>query len=235
MSVRLQKLIAQCGITSRRQAEEWIRQGRVTLNNQLAVIGQSADLTVDQVRIDGKLLCAEQPKVVLLLNKPRGYVCTLKDPQGRPLVTDLVKDEQVRLFPVGRLDFNTEGLLLLTNDGDLAFALSHPARRVDKTYLVKTRGLLTPAMADRLRRGVQLDDGMTAPAKIDYIRPSGSNCWFEMTIHEGKNRQVRRMCEFLGLVVIRLKRIRIGPLAQGDLPSGRYRYLQPAEIARLKN
>lgn len=234
MPERLQKLIARSGLASRRQAEEWIRAGRITVNNKVAQIGQSADLHTDQIRLDGVPLKKEEQKITLLLNKPRGYVCSLSDPQGRALVTDLVKDIPERLFPVGRLDYNSEGVLLLTNDGDLSHVLSHPGKEVEKTYLVKVRGQLTVAMAEQMRSGIALDDGVTQPAKVAHIRSSGSNCWFEVTLKEGKNRQVRRMCEFFGLVVVRLKRIRIGFLNLDGLRPGTYRQLQPAEIARLK-
>lgn len=234
MPERLQKLIARAGLASRRQAEEWIRAGRITVNNKVAQIGQSADLHTDQIRLDGVSLKKEEQKITLLLNKPRGYVCSLSDPQGRALVTDLVKDIPERLFPVGRLDYNSEGVLLLTNDGDLSHVLSHPGKEVEKTYLVKVRGQLTVAMAEQMRSGIALDDGVTQPAKVAHIRSSGSNCWFEVTLKEGKNRQVRRMCEFFGLVVVRLKRIRIGFLNLDGLRPGTYRQLQPAEIARLK-
>jgi 23S rRNA pseudouridine2605 synthase len=234
MQERLQKLIARSGLASRRQAEEWIRAGRVTVNNKVAQIGQSADLRSDQIRLDGVLLKKEEQKITLLLNKPRGYVCSLDDPQGRMLVTELVKDIPERLFPVGRLDYNSEGVLLLTNDGDLSHALSHPAREVEKTYLVKVRGQLTAAMAEQMRSGIALDDGVTQPAKVAHIRSSGSNCWFEVTLKEGRNRQVRRMCEFFGLVVVRLKRIKVGFLTLDGLRPGSFRLLQSAEIAKLK-
>lgn len=234
MQERLQKLIARAGLASRRQAEEWIRAGRVTVNNKVAQIGQSADLRCDQIRLDGVPLKKEEQKITLLLNKPRGYVCSLNDPQGRTLVTELVKDIPERLFPVGRLDYNSEGLLLLTNDGDLSHALSHPAKEIEKTYLVKVRGQLTVAMAEQMRSGIALDDGVTHPAKVAHVRSSGSNCWFEITLKEGKNRQVRRMCEFFGLVVVRLKRIKVGFLTLDGVRPGTYRQLQPAEITRLK-
>lgn len=234
MQERLQKLIARAGLASRRQAEEWIRAGRVTVNNKVAQIGQSADLRSDQIRLDGVPLKKEEQKITLLLNKPRGYVCSLSDPQGRILVTELVKDVPERLFPVGRLDYNSEGVLLLTNDGDLSHALSHPGKEVEKTYLVKVRGQLTAAMAEQMRSGIALDDGVTTPAKVAHIRASGSNCWFEVTLKEGRNRQVRRMCEFFGLVVVRLKRIKVGFLTLDGLRPGAFRLLQPAEIAKLK-
>jgi len=234
MQERLQKLIARAGLASRRQAEEWIREGRVTVNNRVARIGESADARNDQIRLDGVPLKRQEQKVTVLLNKPRGYVCSLNDPQGRMLVTELVKDVPERLFPVGRLDYNSEGLLLLTNDGDLSHALSHPGKEIEKTYLVKVRGQLRPRMAEQMRSGITLDDGLTLPAKVSHIRSSGSNCWFEVTLKEGRNRQVRRMCEFFGLVVVRLKRIKVGFLTLEGVRSGTWRPLQSAEIARLK-
>ncbi len=234
MAERLQKIIAQAGLASRREAERWIEDGRVLLNGHPGQLGDRADLTIDRVHVNGKLLTAAEEKITLLLNKPRGYVSTLKDPEGRRLVTDLVADIPQRLFPVGRLDFNTEGLLLLTNDGDLAQRVSHPSHHVDKTYLVKVRGQLSTKMAKRLEQGLTLDDGKTAAAKVENIRMAGSGCWFELTIHEGRNRQVRRMCEVLGLTVVRLKRIRLGFLDLNDLATGRYRRLSVSEIERLK-
>ena len=234
MAERLQKIIAQAGLASRREAEKWIEAGRVLLNGHPARLGNRADLTVDQVQVDGKILTAAEEKITVLLNKPRGYVSTLKDPEGRRLVTDLVTDIPQRLFPVGRLDFNTEGLLLLTNDGELAQRVSHPSHHVDKTYLVKVRGSLTAGMVKRLERGLTLDDGKTAAAKVENIRMAGSGCWFELTIHEGRNRQVRRMCEAVGLSVVRLKRIRLDFLDLNEIATGRYRRLRDSEIVKLK-
>ena len=234
MEQRLQKLIAQAGLASRRQAEIWIEAGKVLLNGSPAKLGDRADLTSDKVHVNGQLLAAAEERVTVLLNKPRGYVSTLKDPGGRRLVTDLVADIPQRLFPVGRLDYNTEGLLLLTNDGDLAQQISHPRHHVEKTYLVKVRGELTANMARRLEGGLALDDGKTAPAKVAEIRIVGSNCWFELTIHEGKNRQVRRMCEALRLSVVRLKRIRLDFLDLKDVATGCYRCLSVSEVSKLK-
>jgi len=231
---RLQKIIAQAGLASRREAEKWIEQGKVFLNGHPAKLGDRADLTVDQIRVNGKDLTTVEEKVTVLLNKPRGYVSTLKDPEGRRLVTDLVADIPQRLFPVGRLDYNTEGLILLTNDGVLAQRVSHPSHHIEKTYLVKVRGLLTVKMVERLELGVILEDGKTAPAKVANIRTSGSNCWFELTLHEGRNRQVRRMCDVLGLSVVRLKRIRLGFLDLNNTTTGCYRHLTTGEINRLK-
>ena len=234
MAERLQKLIAQAGLASRREAEKWIEQGKVFLNDHPAKLGDRADLTVDRIWVNGKDLTTVEEKVTVLLNKPRGYVSTLKDPEGRRLVTDLVADIPQRLFPVGRLDYNTEGLLLLTNDGELAQQVSHPSHHIEKTYLVKVRGFLTAKMVKRLEQGLILDDSKTAPAKVARIRTSGSNCWFELTIHEGRNRQVRLMCEKLGLSVVRLKRIRLDFLDLNTVISGSYRYLTISEIRILK-
>jgi 23S rRNA pseudouridine2605 synthase len=235
MAERLQKLIARAGLGSRRQAEAWILEGRVLVNGQPAQLGDRADPARDRVEVDGRLLTAAENKVVILLNKPRGYVSSLKDPAGRRLVTDLVADLPQRLYPVGRLDYNTEGLLLLTNDGDLALQLSHPRHHVEKTYLVKVRGMLTAAGKSRLENGLSLDDGPTLPAKVANVRNSLNICWFELTIREGRNRQVRRMCEAIGLPVVRLKRLRVAFLELRDLPTGRYRLLTDAEVKRLKN
>ena len=232
---RIQKLISQAGLASRRQAERWIEEGKVFLNGSPAKLGDRADLATDKVEVDGKILTSAEAKVTVLLNKPRGYVSTLNDPEGRRLVTDLVADIPQRLYPVGRLDYNTEGLLLLTNDGDLAQQISHPRHHAEKTYLVKIRGSLTTKMASRLEGGLVLDDGKTAPAKVENSRTVGSNCWFELTIHEGKNRQVRRMCEALGLSVVRLKRIRLNFLDLHDVTTGCYRHLSHSEITKLKN
>ncbi|MFO7766573.1 MAG: pseudouridine synthase [Pelovirga sp.] len=234
MRERLQKLIAKAGLASRRQAENWISQGRVTVNNRTAHLGQSADVRTDQIKVDGVSLKGEERKLTVLLNKPRGYVCTLKDPEGRALVTDLVRDIPERLFPVGRLDYNSEGLLLLTNDGDLAHALSHPGKEVAKTYLVKVRGRFTTAMAEQMRGGLLLEDGMTLPAQVKNIRAVANNCWFEVTLREGRNRQVRRMCEFFGLTVVRLKRIKLGFLTLDGVRTGTYRQLLDTEVAKLK-
>jgi len=234
MAERLQKLIARAGLASRREAEAWIEAGRVLLNGAPARLGDRADLTTDQLTVDGQVIGDAQEKVTVLLNKPRGFVSTLKDPKGRRLVTDLVSSIPQRLFPVGRLDYNTEGLLLLTNDGDLAQHVAHPRHHMSKTYLVKVRGALSSEMVKQLEQGIYLEDGKTAPAKVENVRMNGSNCWFELTLHEGRNRQVRRMCEILGLTVVRLKRIRLGFLDLAHVATGSYRRLSVGEIAKLR-
>lgn len=233
MLQRIQKLMAQAGLASRRTAEQWIAEGRVLLNGRPAQLGDRADPLRDQILVDGRPLPRAEKTVTVLLNKPRGYLTTLADPQGRRLVTELVADIPARLFPVGRLDYTTEGLLLLTNDGQLAQRLSHPRYHVDKTYLVKVRGELTLSMIETLESGVELDDGKTAPARLNNHRSSGLFHWFELTIHEGRNRQVRRMCEALGLAVVRLKRIRLGFLDLRGVSVGRYRLLTQEEKKRL--
>lgn len=235
MAERLQKLISQAGLASRRQAEQWIVAGRVQLNERPAVLGDRADPAHDRVLIDGRPLVLESESVTLLLNKPRGYLTTLRDPQGRRLVTDLVKDVPQRVFPVGRLDYNTEGLLLLTNDGELAQRISHPRHHVAKIYLVKVRGALTAMEVRQLEQGVELDDGLTAPAKVSRLRRRASASWFELTLFEGRNRQVRRMVEALGLTVVRLKRIGLDFLDLEGVAPGSYRRLSDAEVKRLKN
>jgi 23S rRNA pseudouridine2605 synthase len=234
MKQRLQKLIAASGLASRRRAEEWIRAGRVSLNGRTAQLGEQADPARDRVLVDGRALPAAEDKIYLLLNKPVGYVTTRRDPQGRPVVTDLLRKERARLFPVGRLDLNTEGLLLLTNDGDLAWRLSHPRHKVGKTYLVRLRGALSPTARRQLEAGVRLEDGLTAPARVARVRLAGSHGWFELTLYEGRNRQVRRMCEAVGGTVSRLKRIRYAFLDLGELRPGQYRRLTDGEVARLR-
>lgn len=234
MKERLQKVIAAAGLASRREAEKWITAGRVSVNGRVASLGESADPEKDQVEVDGRTLSVEGKKYYLLLNKPIGYVSTRRDPEGRPVVTDLVREIPARLYPVGRLDLNTEGLLLLTNDGALAHHLAHPRHQVEKTYLVRVRGALSREALEKLERGVLLEDGMTAPARVEKVRSAGSHSWFHLTIREGRNRQVRRMCETVGFQVSRLKRIRIAFLEIDELPSGKFRHLSSQEVAELK-
>ena len=234
MQQRLQKIIAAAGYCSRRRAEDLIAAGRVRVNDQVAKLGDQADAENCQILIDDKPIRAAEEPTYLLLNKPLGVVTTLNDPDGRRVVSDLVRDYTVRLFPVGRLDINTSGLLLMTNDGDLANRLAHPSHQVDKRYLVKIRGQLTNESKIRLAEGVLLDDGMTAPARVEKVRVSDGHTWFELCIHEGRNRQVRRMCEALGYQVSKLVRIGYAFLALGDLAPGQARALTKTEVNRLK-
>ncbi|KXK05506.1 MAG: 23S rRNA pseudouridylate synthase B [Nitrospira sp. OLB3] len=235
MNVRLQKLIAGTGIASRRKAEELIIAGRVTINGQVVrELGTKVDPERDHVKVDGKHLRAAQPYVYLILNKPKNVMSTLDDPEGRPTVKDYLHGVTVRVFPVGRLDFDSEGLMLLTNHGDLAQALLHPRYHVPKTYLIKVKGVLDDAKIDALERGVKLEDGYTAPAKVVKVSKAESNSWLEVTIHEGRKHQVKRMIEAVGSSVIKLTRIRMGPLLLGDLAPGAYRFLTDREANRLR-
>ncbi|NVN99203.1 MAG: rRNA pseudouridine synthase [Geobacteraceae bacterium] len=234
MQERLQKILSGAGVTSRRAAEVMITEGRVSVNGvTVTELGSKADPEKDKIAVDGKPVSMQKNKIYLLLNKPAGYVTTMSDPDGRPVITELIKGIPERLYPVGRLDFNTEGLLLLTNDGDWANKLAHPSHEVEKEYLVKIRGVLGSDKIALLSGGIQLEDGMTAPAKIELIRALEKNVWFTMTIHEGRYRQVRRMCEAAELPLVKLKRIRYGNILLGDLKTGEYRLLDPAEARML--
>lgn len=234
MQDRLQKILSSAGVASRRSAEVMITEGRVTVNGKtITELGSKADPETDRIAVDGKPISIPKKRIYLLLNKPAGYMTTLVDPGGRPVVTDLLKDINERVYPVGRLDFNTEGLLLLTNDGQWANRLAHPSHEVEKEYLVKIRGSLDNDKIAQLTNGVSLDDGMTAPAKIQVIRVLEKNVWFTITIHEGRYRQVRRMCEALDLPLVKLKRVRYGSILLGELKPGEYRLLEPAEVKHL--
>jgi 23S rRNA pseudouridine2605 synthase len=226
---RLQKVLASRGWGSRRACEELIATGRVSVNGEVAELGRRVDLQHDVVEVDGAPVGTRPDLVHYLLNKPPGVVTTADDPHGRPTVISLVPPEP-RVFPVGRLDAATEGLLLLMNDGELAHRLAHPRHGVDKEYLVTVGGgAVRPGALRRLRDGVELDDGITAPAKVSQPEPGV----LRITIHEGRNRQVRRMCEAVGHPVTRLVRTRIGPLQDRRLAPGRWRHLSPAEIRQL--
>ena len=226
---RLQKVLARIGIGSRRVCEELIAEGRVTVNGVVADLGRRVDVDSDQVEIDGVPIGVRPGLVHYLLNKPAGVVTTADDPQGRPTVLDLVPDEP-RVFPVGRLDMDTEGLLLLTNDGDLTHRLTHPSFGVEKEYIASVEGTPTRASLRALREGIELTDGMTAPAEAALLAPGV----IRLTIHEGRNRQVRRMCEAIGHPVTRLVRSRIGPLADRRLKPGTWRALTGDELRALE-
>jgi 23S rRNA pseudouridine2605 synthase len=226
---RLQKVLARAGIGSRRACEELIAEGRVAVNGEVAELGRRVSLQTDEVAVDGVRVPVRPGLVYYLLNKPAGVVTTAADPEGRRTVMDLVP-RQPRVFPVGRLDVNTEGLLVLTNDGDLAHRLTHPRFGVDKEYFALVEGRPSPADVRRLRQGVMLEDGMTAPARVALVPPSG----LRITIHEGRNRQVRRMCDAIGHPVSRLVRARLGPLADRGLSPGAWRPLTTAEVRSLE-
>ncbi|HAK89093.1 MAG TPA: pseudouridine synthase [Nitrospiraceae bacterium] len=233
MEQRIQKILAMAGIASRRKAEEFIIEGRVTVNGKTAVLGAKADPSKDHIKVDGKLITRSEPKVYLMFNKPAGVVTSLSDPEGRPTVKDFLKGIKYRVFPVGRLDYDSEGLLLMTNDGDLAYSLLHPSKKIPKIYLVKAQGIIDEAVMESLRRGVRLEDGLTAPAKVKRVRQTGNNTWVEITIYEGRKRQIRRMLEKVGHSVIKLRRISISGLKLGDLKQGEMRRLTIEEIKNL--
>jgi 23S rRNA pseudouridine2605 synthase len=227
--VRLQKVLAAAGFGSRRACEELVAEGRVTVDGEVAELGRRVDPAKARVEVDGVRVSTAPGLVYYLLNKPAGVVSTASDPRGRPTVVDLVPSKP-RVFSVGRLDADTEGLLLLTNDGDLAHRLAHPSHGVEKEYLAEVKGTPAPAAVRRLREGVLLDDGITAPAKVSAVPPNG----LRITIHEGRNRQVRRMCEAIGHPVVRLVRTRIGPLADRRLQPGKWRVLTDKEVRALQ-
>lgn len=232
---RIQKILSAAGVCSRREAEELIIEGRVKINGRVAELGDKADPEDDTIKVGGRLIrvAAGVKKLYIVLNKPRGYVSTTNDPEGRQTVMDLLGDVGTRVYPVGRLDYDTEGLLVFTNDGEFANAMTHPSREVPKTYDVKVQGILTESELERLKRGVRLEDGMTAPAQLRKKGLVDKNSWVEITIHEGRNRQVRRMCEAVGHRVQKLKRIKFGPVDLKGTPLGSYRELTPSEVNGL--
>ena len=233
MRERLQKIMSAYGVASRRKAEEMILQGLVSVNGKPAALGDSADPQTDEILVEGKPLPKKEGYVYILLNKPRGYVTTLSDEKGRPNAAQLVADCGVRVYPVGRLDMDSEGLLLFTNDGAFANALMHPKHEVKKTYDTWVTGYV-PGAEVRLRRPITLDGYTIRPPEVKLIRDEGTKAKFRITIHEGRNRQVRRMCEAAGMHCTRLRRIREGSLALGDLPVGKWRFLTDAELLSLK-
>ena len=238
--IRLQKLLSSGGVASRRAAEVLITQGRVTVNGHtVSTLGAKADPDVDDVRVDGRRVKVARSHRYLLLNKPAGVVATRSDPQGRRTVLDLIAPVSGYLYPVGRLDADSEGLLLLTNDGDLAARLTHPSHEVDKTYHAVVRGVPSAGTLAALARGVVIDGRRTAPAEVRLVksfrtRSGGDGAVVELILREGRNRQVRRMCEYAGHPVDQLRRIRIGPLADPALAVGAWRDLTAAEVSRLK-
>ena len=230
---RLQKILSARGLASRRAAEEWIKAGRVTVNGKTAALGDTADADTDEICVDGNPLPRQEGLVYLVLHKPRGYVTTLHDEKGRPDAAQLVADCGARVYPVGRLHMDSEGLLLFTNDGAFANRLMHPSHQVEKTYEVQVSGYAAEKLT-LLRRPIVLDGYRIAPPEVRLLRRAGDKAWVQVVIHEGRNRQVRRMCQAAGLTVLRLKRTREGDLRLGDLPLGKWRSLTEAEIENLK-
>ena len=235
---RLQKLIAAAGVASRRHAEVLIAAGKVTVNGEvIKELGTKADPDKDHIKVNGKLINPQlksREKVYVLLNKPKGYLSSVSDPEGRPLATQLLPPALGKLHPVGRLDFNTEGLLLLTNDGEFTNFITAGRNRVEKVYEVKVKGVPTESGIQRLRRGVTLDDETrTAPAKINKLGETQTNAWYEVSLHQGRNQQVRRMFELIGHSVLKLRRTRIGSLRDENLKPGYWRLVSPSEVRRL--
>ncbi len=230
MPERIQKLIAESGLMSRRAAEKLIAAGRVTVNGRAAVLGEKADLATDKVLVDGKPLNAGMEKIYVMLNKPRGYVTTMSDEKGRKNVSMLVADAGTRLYPVGRLDLNSEGLLIMTNDGDFANRLMHPSHNILKTYSVKVTGDSIPAAVEILRGPVDIDGAAVRAKEVELKERDGTGAILQITIGEGKNREVRKMCAFAGLKVLELRRIKEGSLELGELKCGHWRFLTAEEI-----
>lgn len=245
--IRLQRFLAEAGIASRRKAEDLIREGRVEVNGQVAAIGAVVDPGRDRVRVDGETVHRPGVRLYLVMNKPRGVLCAASDARGRPTVFSLLPRLPVRVHSVGRLDFQSEGVLLFTNDGDLTRALAHPSSEVPRVYHVKVQGRVPEAAPSRLRRGVTLADGPARCASCKVLRRSiprsepggprqgtGGNTWVEVTVTEGRYREVRRMFEALRLTVLKLRRVRFGPVSLGDLKPGQCRPLTPREVAALR-
>jgi 23S rRNA pseudouridine2605 synthase len=236
---RLQKILSAAGVASRRLSEELILQGRVSVNGEtVRELGTKADPDRDEIKVDGRRIRTTQRRRYVLMNKPRGYITTRSDPQGRPTVMDLLKAVKEYVYPVGRLDYDSEGLLLLTNDGELAARLTHPRHEVEKVYEARVRGVPDAHALDRIARGVTVEGRRTAPARVrasePIVRTGGEQTIVELTIHEGRYRQVRQMFDAVGHPVVRLKRVRIGPIEDPQMPPGHWRELTPREITRLQ-
>lgn len=233
MLERLQKILSEYGIASRRKAEELIKEGRITVNGQIAHLGQKADPEKDYIKVDGKLLIKPEPKVYYAFYKPRKVITSLIDPQGRPTIKDFIKGIKFRVYPVGRLDFDSEGLLLITNDGELAYHVMHPSSEIEKTYLVKVDGIIDPETIEKLKKGIKIDGKLAIPVSVNLVRKLKANSWIKITLHEGRKRQIRKMLERVGHPVIRLIRIAIDGVKLEELKPGQYRSLTKEEIESL--
>lgn len=230
MKQRLQKIISAAGLTSRRRAEDMLREGRVAVNGRTARLGDSADPDTDDIRVDGELIARQSQCTYIILNKPRGYVTTLSDEKNRHCVSELIKDAGVRLYPVGRLDMYSEGLLIMTDDGDFANRMMHPSSDTNKTYLAWIRGECTGRALGIMQSRLNIDGYVIRPAQVSVIGRDGECTVLEIVIHEGRNRQIRKMCDAAGLKLTRLKRVAEGKLLLGDLKPGHWRYLTPEEL-----
>lgn len=236
MKERLQKYLAECGIASRRKCEELIMEGHIRVNgNTITEMGMKIDPSIDTIQYNGKAVTLPDNMLYIMLNKPEGYISTAREQFNRPKVTDLIDIPGVRLYPVGRLDYDSSGLLLLTNDGDVTYSVTHPGHEIDKTYIAEVKGIPGDADINKLRDGIDIGGFVTSPAKISIIGIRKNNALLSISIHEGKNRQVRRMCSTAGHDVIKLKRISIGKLSLGNLKKGEWRHLKKDEVDYLKS
>ena len=231
--IRLQKYLAQCGVASRRACEKLIEEGRVRVNGKVVNVLGSKVLPTDEVSVDGVCVKTETKKVYIMLNKPEGYVTTVNDEQGRSTVMELISDINQRVYPVGRLDCNTEGLLLMSNDGDFTMKVTHPSHKMDKVYQAVVSGVPNHFDIEKLQRGVYIDGRKTAGARAKIISAEGNRALVELTIHEGRNRQVRKMFDAIGYPVVYLRRVTIGNIVLGNLPLGKWRHLNPNEVKYL--
>ena len=231
--VRLQKYMAECGVASRRKSEELIEMGKVKVNGHIAHIGDKINPKKDIVTVKGKKINKEEKLYYLMLNKPRGFITTMSDEMDRKCVAMLVKDVGARVYPVGRLDRESEGLLLMTNDGEFANAMTHPTKHVPKTYRVTVRPSISEEQITKLSTGIVIDDRMTAPAEVRVVKREENRVVIEIILYEGRNRQIRKMCDALGLEVARLKRIAVGSVKLGMLPQGKWRELSEEEVHKL--
>lgn len=233
--MRLQKYLARCGVASRRACEKLIEQGKVAVNGTVVTTLGSKVIPGDTVTVDGLPVKEESKKVYIMLNKPEGYVTTVSDEHDRRTVMELIEDVHQRVYPVGRLDFNTEGLLLMSNDGDFTMKVTHPSHKMDKVYQAVVSGVPSHFDIEKLERGVYIDGVKTAKAKANLISAEGGRALVELTIHEGRNRQVRKMFDAIGYPVVKLKRVAIGNITLGNLPLGKWRHLNPNEVKYLKS
>lgn len=232
--IRLQKYLSHAGIASRRVSERLIVEGQVTVNgNPVTKLGTCIDPQKDVVEVEGKIIRPQKKRFYIMLNKPKGVISSTADPQRRPIATDLIQGIDARLYPVGRLDYNTEGLLLLTNDGEFAHRLMHPRFKLPKEYLVKVKGAPQKKAINLLRNGIRLEDGKTQPCRVTVLGNTGKNTWLSITLTEGRNRQIHRMCQAVKHPVMKIKRVRYGPLTLENLPLGGFRHLSDTETKTL--